>query len=165
MKRLGRRIETPVGEMAAMVDHSGSLIRLEFLDHLVGAIEWRDGIAQETVEQLTEYFAGDRRVFDLTTAVTGSKFQERVWDTLCQIPYGTTITYGELARRVGAPGGYQAVGRANATNPLAIVIPCHRVIGADGSLTGYAGGLERKRWLLAHEGSLTADLFAPTRAV
>ena len=95
--------------------------------------------------QLGEYFAGDRREFDLPLAPAGSEFQRRVWEALREIPYGETESYGELAERIGHPGSARAVGAANGRNPISIVVPCHRVIGASGSLTGYAGGLERKR--------------------
>jgi len=102
-------------------------------------------------EQLAAYFAGDRQTFDLPLRPRGTAFQLRVWRELCNIPYGATISYAELARRVGRPGAARAVGAANGRNPLPIVVPCHRVIGADGTLTGYGGGLECKRRLLEHE--------------
>jgi methylated-DNA-[protein]-cysteine S-methyltransferase len=105
-----------------------------------------------TVRQLTEYFAGTRREFDLPLRLQGTAFQQRVWRELTEIPYGETWSYGELARRIAKPSASRAVGLANGRNPISILVPCHRVIGADGSLTGYGGGLERKRWLLAHEG-------------
>ncbi len=101
--------------------------------------------------QLEEYFAGARREFDLPLAPRGSPFQRAVWQALTRIPYGETVSYGELARRIGHPQASRAVGLANRTNPLPIVVPCHRVIGADGSLTGFGGGLEIKRRLLALE--------------
>jgi methylated-DNA-[protein]-cysteine S-methyltransferase len=103
------------------------------------------------VEQLSGYFAGERLDFDLAMDMRGTDFQRRVWASLCEIPYGERISYGELARWVGNPKASRAVGLANGRNPIAIVVPCHRVIGADGSLTGYGGGLERKVWLLEHE--------------
>ena len=99
----------------------------------------------------TEYFAGGRTDFDVPLELAGTDFQRRVWSALRDIPYGETISYGELARRVGNPGAVRAVGLANGRNPVAIIVPCHRVIGADGSLTGYGGGLDRKAWLLDHE--------------
>ncbi len=102
-------------------------------------------------EQLQAYLAGELREFGLALAAEGTPFQQRVWRALCDIPYGETISYGELARRIGQPKAARAVGLANGQNPISIVVPCHRVIGADGSLTGYGGGLARKRWLLAHE--------------
>lgn len=101
--------------------------------------------------ELGEYFAGTRRRFDVPLAAPGTPFQRRVWDELCAIPYGATKSYAELARRVGSPSAVRAVGRANGMNRLAIVLPCHRVVGADGALVGYAGGTRRKRWLLEHE--------------
>jgi methylated-DNA-[protein]-cysteine S-methyltransferase len=103
------------------------------------------------VAQLEAYFAGTLTDFDLPMATRGTDFQRRVWAGLCEIPYGETISYGELARRVGSPNASRAVGLANGRNPVAIIVPCHRVIGADGSLTGYGGGLDRKVWLLEHE--------------
>lgn len=101
--------------------------------------------------QLAAYFAGERTAFDLPLAPQGTPFQRRVWQALREVPYGTTTSYGELARRIGRPGAVRAVGLANGRNPLPIVVPCHRVIGADGSLTGYGGGLDRKRYLLGLE--------------
>ncbi|MBB3190595.1 methylated-DNA--[protein]-cysteine S-methyltransferase [Halomonas cerina] len=101
--------------------------------------------------QLTEYFAGTRRSFDLPLAPAGTDFQRRVWQALAAIPYGETRDYGEIAEQLGQRHSQRAVGAANGKNPIAIVVPCHRVIGRDGRLTGYAGGLGRKQWLLAHE--------------
>lgn len=103
------------------------------------------------VEQLNAYFSGELTDFELSMEMRGTDFQRRVWAALCEIPYGETISYGELARQVGNPKASRAVGLANGRNPVAIVVPCHRVIGADGSLTGYGGGLDRKVWLLEHE--------------
>jgi methylated-DNA-[protein]-cysteine S-methyltransferase len=103
-------------------------------------------------EQLVEYFAGERLSFDLPLAPGGTAFQQRVWAELCRIGYGATSTYSELAVRVGRPAAVRAVGSANGRNPISIVVPCHRVVGRDGALTGYAGGLAAKRWLLDHEG-------------
>jgi methylated-DNA-[protein]-cysteine S-methyltransferase len=104
-------------------------------------------------EQLEAYFAGQLTVFDLPLAPQGTEFQQRVWMALRDIPYGETISYAELARRIGKPLAVRAVGGANGRNPISIIVPCHRVIGADGSLTGFGGGIERKRWLLRHEAS------------
>ncbi|HWA13998.1 MAG TPA: methylated-DNA--[protein]-cysteine S-methyltransferase [Burkholderiales bacterium] len=104
--------------------------------------------------ELDEYFAGRRRAFTLPLNAQGTGFQRRVWEQLCAIPFGETISYGELARRVGNPNASRAVGMANSRNPISIVVPCHRVIGADKSLTGYAGGLDRKKALLEHEARL-----------
>ncbi len=102
-------------------------------------------------EQLDAYFAGERTHFDLPLDMDGTEFQRTVWRGLCDIGYGETISYGELARRIGKPAAMRAVGLANGRNPVSIVVPCHRVIGADGSLTGYGGGIDRKRFLLALE--------------
>jgi methylated-DNA-[protein]-cysteine S-methyltransferase len=122
-----------------------------------------DGALADARKQLTEYFNGERSDFDFPLAPEGTSFQRKVWNALCDIPYGETISYGELARRIGQPTAARAVGLANGSNPLPIVVPCHRVIGADGSLTGFGGGIERKRWLLAHEkrhSKQAGDLFA-----
>jgi methylated-DNA-[protein]-cysteine S-methyltransferase len=102
-------------------------------------------------DQLGEYFAGARREFELPLHLAGTPFQQRVWSALAAIPYGAHRSYGELARELGCPGASRAVGLANGRNPIAIVLPCHRVLGAGGALVGYAGGLERKAWLLDHE--------------
>lgn len=102
--------------------------------------------------QLTEYFAGARTTFDVPLRFEGTPFQRRVWQALTRIPFGTTMSYGELAKQVGTPKGSRAVGGANGRNPLVVIVPCHRVIGAGGALTGFGGGIPRKRWLLDHEG-------------
>jgi methylated-DNA-[protein]-cysteine S-methyltransferase len=105
----------------------------------------------QTIAQLEAYFSGTLTAFDLPLAAEGTEFQKKVWRELCNIPFGATISYGELARRIGRPTASRAVGHCNARNPISIIVPCHRVIGADSSLTGYAGGLDRKRALLALE--------------
>lgn len=105
----------------------------------------------EVKGQLRAYFEGTLTQFDVPIELTGSEFQRRVWQCLQDIPYGQTVSYGELARRVGNPKASRAVGLANGRNPVAVIVPCHRVIGADGRLTGYAGGIDRKTWLLDHE--------------
>ncbi|MGA2397333.1 MAG: methylated-DNA--[protein]-cysteine S-methyltransferase [Steroidobacteraceae bacterium] len=104
-----------------------------------------------TARQLDEYFSGERRDFDLPLRLDGTEFQKRAWHNLMEIPYGDTRSYGEQARRIGNANASRAVGLANGRNPIPIVVPCHRVIGANGSLTGFGGGIERKRWLLEHE--------------
>ncbi len=114
-----------------------------------------DGAFAEVVAQLRSYFAGERLEFSLPLQPGGTPFQERVWSALRAIPFGATISYGELARRIGQPLAARAVGAANGANPLPIVVPCHRVIGADHTLTGFGGGLETKRYLLAHEARFT----------
>ena len=160
------RLDSPVGPLFAAVDGEGALVRLTFLDSPddeaaeIARLEALDGAPpQPSAErcrgvgaQLAEYFAGRRRGFDLPLAPRGTDFQRAVWSELVRVPYGRTISYGELASRVGRSGASRAVGGANNRNPLPIVVPCHRVIGADGSLTGYGGGLDRKRALLALEG-------------
>lgn len=113
-----------------------------------------DPVLDEARDQLDRYFAGRLREFTLRLAPNGTDFQRRVWRALEAIPFGTTISYAELARRVGSSAAVRAVGAANGRNPIPIIVPCHRVIGSDGSLTGFGGGLERKQWLLHHEGAL-----------
>lgn len=108
-------------------------------------------------EQLSAYFAGSLRRFQLPLDPAGTPFQLRVWERLREIPFGATVSYGEVARGIGHPGASRAVGAANGRNPIAIVVPCHRVIGADGRLTGYGGGLERKQWLLDHEAKVAGS--------
>jgi len=112
-----------------------------------------DARFDRVARQLDEYFAGRRREFDVPVRVDGSPFERRVWREVRAIPYGQTASYGEIARRIGRPGAARAVGLANARNPVCVVVPCHRVVGADGALTGYSGGLERKRALLTLEGA------------
>jgi len=125
--------------------------------------EREDDVLRETRRQLDEYFDGKRRGFDLPLAPRGTGFQQQVWLALRDIPYGETISYAQLARRLDMPTATRAVGAANGRNPLPIVVPCHRVIGADGSLTGFGGGLPTKRYLLQLEGAPAAnDLFGAT---
>lgn len=110
--------------------------------------------------QLREYFAGARTAFDLDLAMHGTVFQRRVWAALCEIPYGQTVSYGQLADRLGQPSASRAVGLANGKNPIGIIVPCHRVVGFDGGLTGYGGGIERKRFLLDHELRISGQTLA-----
>jgi len=118
---------------------------------------WRDDAALAGArEQLSEYFAGDRQQFDLPLSPGGTAFQRAVWDRLRLIPFGQRRSYGQLALELGRPGAARAVGLANGRNPISIVVPCHRVVGANGAMTGYAGGLAAKQWLLAHESRVTA---------
>ncbi|MER6098781.1 methylated-DNA--[protein]-cysteine S-methyltransferase [Streptomyces sp. NPDC001728] len=155
----------PLGEMLLVGQLAGggrAVLRSLSLPGQKGAVEVEDGWVLapeafgEAVEQLGEYFAGHRHRFELPLdGEAGTPFQRRVWQALEEIPYGTTVSYGEIARRVGSPGaGVRAVGTAIGRNPLLVVRPCHRVIGADGSLRGYAAGLERKERLLGLEGAL-----------
>lgn len=143
-----RTIETPIGALT-LTASADAVTAVRF-----GAQGARDAspLLDAAEAQLREYFAGARRTFDLPLAPHGTAFQQRVWAALRAIPYGETRTYGELAAAIGSPNASRAVGMANHRNLLPILIPCHRVIGADGSLAGYAGGLETKRRLLALEG-------------
>jgi len=118
-------------------------------------------VIKRAKHQLKEYFAGKRRDFDLPLDPSGTAFQQAVWKAIARVPYGKTITYGELAKRSGFPDGPRAAGAATGRNPIGIVVPCHRIVGANGSLTGYAGGLDRKRALLALEG-VGRDLLSPS---
>ena len=124
------------------------------------AAAWQrdDAVFAAAITQLAEYFAGTRKAFSLPLRPAGTAFQLGVWAALREIPFGATLSYGELARRIGQPAAARAVGAANGANPLPIVVPCHRVIGADHSLTGFGGGLETKRFLLAHEARLSPGL-------
>jgi methylated-DNA-[protein]-cysteine S-methyltransferase len=149
------RMESPVGPLLLVAD-DGGLRRIEFVNgrKLVQPDpQWQDDAEQlrETVRELRAYFAGDLERFDLDLAPEGTPFQLTVWKHLCEIPFGETISYGELARRIGNPNASRAVGLANGSNPIPIVIPCHRVIGSNGKLTGYGGGLPIKEKLLALE--------------
>jgi len=152
-------IETPVGPLAAALDGVGRLTHLGFskAEHERIAIEGgeRDDKAIAPVaRQVLEYFAGKRKSFDFPLAAKGTDFQKQVWAALVKIPFGKTTTYAALAEKLGRPGAFRAVGRANATNPIALIVPCHRVIGTDGTLTGYAGGIPIKQKLLELEGAL-----------
>lgn len=119
--------------------------------------ERQDALLARAASELREYLSGERRVFEVPVAMRGDAFSERVWELLRAIPYGSTTSYGALARELGGPGLAQRVGQAVGHNPISIIVPCHRVLGADGSLTGYAGGLDRKRALLALEEPDAAD--------
>lgn len=148
-------MESPVGRLLLVADESG--LREAWFEHgrtppVVDAA-WRHGgePLNEPNRQLRAYFCGELQHFDLSLKPAGTAFQLRVWDLLTGIPFGETISYGELARRAGNPAASRAVGLANGSNPIPIVIPCHRVIGSNGKLTGYGGGLETKRWLLEFE--------------
>lgn len=147
-------LDSPIGPLRLVSDgeHLCGLYMGEENANQTGRQQRHDpALLCEAVRQLKAYFAGDLHQFDLPLAAAGTAFQKRVWRALCDIPYGETISYGELARRIGNPKASRAVGLANGRNPISIVVPCHRVIGANGALTGYGGGLPRKRWLLQHE--------------
>lgn len=152
---------TPLGTMEAALDASGALLRLGFVasaaEPIAADTTPDDPACAGVRRQLDEYFAGARWCFDLPLAPAGTEFQQHVWAALREIPHGETTSYGALAARLGRPGAARAVGRANASNPIAIIVPCHRVVAVDGSAHGYAGGLERKQWLLALERTARAD--------
>jgi len=156
-------LDSPLGALLVVRDESGlSGLYLPSGRHPVTvAPEWvRDDAAFDDVRtQLEEYFAGHRRTLDLPLHPSGTAFQQRVWTALLDIPYGETTSYGKTAAAIGAPTASRAVGLANGQNPIPIIVPCHRVIGANGALTGYGGGLDAKRWLLALEAGHTG-LFA-----
>jgi len=158
------RFETPLGTMFAVAT-DGAITRLDFTDAKYvaklsdDAVEdTRDPLLAKCAKQIAEYFAGERDTFDLPVAPHGTQFQENVWREIARVPFGETITYSELAKRAGAPGSARAAGAATGRNPIAVAIPCHRILGADGSLTGYAGGLPRKTKLLELEGVLQGSL-------
>ncbi|HEY5431520.1 MAG TPA: methylated-DNA--[protein]-cysteine S-methyltransferase [Solirubrobacteraceae bacterium] len=155
-------VTSPLGPLLLVADDADRLRGLYLPDHQGGpaAAPGRDdagGVIDRAAIQLDEYFAGGRMEFDLPLATAGSPLQERVWAALRTVPYGTTTTYGRIAGDLGiGPGAARAVGAANGRNPLSIIVPCHRVVGASGSLTGYAGGLGAKRRLLEHEARVVA---------
>jgi methylated-DNA-[protein]-cysteine S-methyltransferase len=160
-------VRSPVGTLT-VVAAGDELVALAFDDdpraaRLQAEARRDDRRLRHATIQLEEYFAGTRRDFDLRLAPDGTPFQRRVWQALTEIPFGATATYGAIARAIGKPTATRAIGGANHENPIAIVIPCHRVIGADGSMTGYGGGLPRKRSLLALESRVagTAQLELP----
>ncbi|ORB20608.1 cysteine methyltransferase [Mycolicibacterium moriokaense] len=149
-----RAIDSPVG-LLTLAGKNGRLRHLRMVDQTYEPSRdgWEvDDVAfPDAVEQLGAYFAGERTDFDLALDLVGTEFQRRVWAALLTIPYGETRSYGEIARQIGSPGAFRAVGLANGHNPIGIIVPCHRVIGSNGSLTGYGGGLDRKRALLDME--------------
>ena len=163
-------VESPLGTML-LVSNGSSLTGLYFVGQKYVAQPAEDWIQSEVSQpfpvakrQLDEYFAGERRAFDLPLSFEGTPFQQRVWRAIATIPCGETISYGALARSLGAPRSVRAAGAATGRNPISLVVPCHRVVGSDGSLTGYAGGMDRKRRLLALEtsdqGSVRTSRFA-----
>ena len=146
-------LDSPIGPLTLVAD-GRALAGLYMAEHrhrppIDGARD--DTVLPDVQEQLTAYFARDLKEFDITVSVAGSPFQQEVWAALRTIPYGESWSYGQLAAAIGRPKASRAVGLANGRNPVSIVVPCHRVVGSTGGLTGYGGGLERKRWLLDHE--------------
>lgn len=171
------RIDTPIGELLIVADGNGTLRAVDWADYearmhvLLRRHYGGNGFTLESsphssalAKAVDDYFAGDLQAIDnLPVQTAGTTFQRAVWRTLREIECGTTVSYAELARRIGRPNAVRAVGLANGSNPVGIVVPCHRVIGADGSLTGYGGGIERKRWLLQHESKYGRLLFPKFR--
>jgi methylated-DNA-[protein]-cysteine S-methyltransferase len=158
---------TPCGPFSVAVNNTGAVVATAFgdldslrsrLKPICHLISDKPALALPVKKEVDAYFAGKLRSFSVPLAAAGSDFQHRVWSALVAIPYGETRSYGALAADLGNSGASRAVGRANATNPICLLVPCHRVIGADGSLTGFAFGEDIKRRLLAHEGSLPAQL-------
>ncbi|OBI84509.1 methylated-DNA--[protein]-cysteine S-methyltransferase [Mycobacterium sp. E740] len=151
-----RTMDSPVG-LLTLAGRDNRLMHLRMVDQTYEPSRdgWiaDDAAFPDAVDQLEEYFAGERTEFDLELDLIGTEFQRRVWAALLTIPYGQTRSYGEIARQIAAPGAFRAVGLANGHNPIGIIVPCHRVIGANGSLTGYGGGLDRKKTLLEMEKS------------
>ena len=167
-------LDTPIGKMIIVADHDGNLRAVDWTDHeerllrllrrLYGANGFKLGAGKNPhgfADNFKRYFAGDLSALDMIPVKTaGTPFQLEVWQALRKIPCGKPISYSKLALQIGRPKAVRAVGLANGANPIGVVVPCHRVIGANGSLTGYGGGLERKRWLLKHESSLSAAEFS-----
>ena len=151
---------SPIGLLSVVVDSAGAVKGFHF-----GRLNKPDAIKDDTAiapvrEQVEEYFAGERRDFELDLKPEGTEFQRDVWRGLRAIPFGQTLSYGALAERVGYAGAFRAVGAANGANPIALIIPCHRVVGSDGRLTGFGGGIPIKAALLAHEGVLSPTVAA-----
>ena len=169
------RIDTPIGEMVIIADCEGNLRAVDWTDHDPRAEDslrlhyGKNGFTLTPAnnpgglsEAIRNYFNGDLTAIDnLPTKTNGTPFQRQVWQALREIPLGTTTSYGELAKRIGRPKAVRAVGLANGSNPVGVIVPCHRVIGSNGSLTGYGGGLNRKRWLLEHERAIGAVSMSP----
>ena len=143
-------VQSPVGDLT-LTEENGALTGLYFGRRSLEGEEGLTALLERTSRQLEEYFAGKRKQFDLPLSLRGTEFQRQVWAALRDIPYGETRSYGQIAQAVGRPKAVRAVGMANHRNPISIIVPCHRVVGADGSLTGYGGGLENKKFLLALE--------------
>jgi methylated-DNA-[protein]-cysteine S-methyltransferase len=169
------RTETPIGELVIVADREGRLRAIDWTDYEARMrqllrLHYGEGGFELMPERnpggltatMSTYFAGDLGIIaSMPVETGGTPFQRTVWAALRDIPCGTTVSYSELARRIGRPAAVRAVGLANGANPVGIVVPCHRVVGANGSLTGYGGGIERKRWLLAHEGHAASQSLLP----
>lgn len=143
-------LNSPVGYLE-IVENNDAIIKINYLEELVLIEENKSYYLNKTIAQINEYFKGKRKQFDLKLKPEGTDFQKEVWKEVFKIPFGETKSYQEIADTLGDPGAVRAVGNANGHNPIPILIPCHRVIGSDGKLTGYSGGISRKEWLLKHE--------------
>jgi methylated-DNA-[protein]-cysteine S-methyltransferase len=152
-------IDSPIGKLTTFVNENGSVVQVHFGEADPRGAQRSAEKTRVVDEQLRQYFNGERKDFDVELAPNGTGFQHQVWKLLKEIPFGETRSYGQLANQLGNQGASRAVGRANATNPIAIIVPCHRVIGTNGTLTGYAGGLSMKEKLLAFEQGRTGSLF------
>ncbi len=150
-------LKTPIGGLEVTASDS-AITSIYFVEEVANAKP--NNLTREAIRQLAAYLAGETEVFDLPLSPKGTVFQQQVWQQLCQIPFGATCSYAELAAKLNNPKAVRAVGAANGKNPISIVVPCHRVIGANGTLTGYAGGLERKAWLLNLENAQAKLAFA-----
>jgi methylated-DNA-[protein]-cysteine S-methyltransferase len=157
MVRLARVIETPIGPLTLVME-GDVLAELRFGDDVPSGVAVDGTCGAEVVRQLEEYFAGQRREFSVPMAAKGTAFQRSVWDELTKIPYGETRAYVDIANALGQPTATRAVGAANGRNPIPIIVPCHRVIGRSGALTGFGGGLPIKRFLLELEGAISPSL-------
>ncbi|HEX4534405.1 MAG TPA: methylated-DNA--[protein]-cysteine S-methyltransferase [Rhizomicrobium sp.] len=167
MKRYWDRIETPFGTFAAWVDEEGRLLRFNLraanAERLDGEAEHNPRKLAKVRKQVNEYSAGKRQEFEFEREMEGPEFHRQVWELLMDIPFGRTTSYGAIAKKLKQPNAARAVGAANGANPIALIVPCHRVISSDGTLTGYGGGLPLKRKLLEHEARVAGvpfDLFA-----
>ena len=152
-------LESPIGPLAVAKNDRGELTQIRFFGRADGGWRRDDSAFDDVAAQLRQYFAGTRRGFELPLAPSGTPFQQSVWSELRRIPYGRTKSYLDIANAIGKPAACRAVGAANGANPLPIVVPCHRVIGANGSLTGFGGGIDVKRKLLALEGGTSQPLW------
>ena len=160
MNRFHTTIESPIGPMSIVVDDDvAAIVEVRFANSPLhdgegGPRDDEHPLLRQAARELDEYFAGERTDFDVPLAPSGTAFQLAAWSALTTIPYGETVRYGEQARRLGDINKSRAVGAANGRNPIPVIVPCHRVIGSNGSLTGFGGGIEAKAWLLAHERSV-----------
>lgn len=157
-----RQIDSPVGPLTLVVNDHGVLSGLYFDDQTnrpseAALGELDQAVAADAVQQLGEYFAGQRSTFDLQISLHGTEFQVQVWEALRNVPFGQSVSYSALAALLGHPHASRAVGAAVGRNPITIIVPCHRVVGSRGALTGYSGGIDRKRWLLDHEAAVARE--------